>query len=118
MQLYREITEYRAGEGESYIEIRQDGKRCTVIEKIIGRSQRRQDIDANGAAYLIVQRMDGIGRRSQWQTSELGLDREGRDEPHVHPKIQAVFNENKRAIWSPLAAQVVWNMCHPTREAA
>lgn len=117
MQLFKIITRHSPGEGDDYTEIKTVGKRCTVTEKVIGKGGKTNDIDANGAGYLIRRLLDDRNALSQRDLQDLRLGGEA-SEPTIHPQLQKVLDDNPRSVHSPMLATAIWNMTHSISEAA
>lgn len=116
MQLFKIVTRRSPGEGDDYTEIKTHGKRCTVTEKVVGKSAKVYDIDANGAAYLVRQLLDERAKLSQQDLFTLRLDG-GSAEPEIHPTLAGIMQDHPRSSHSPVMARWVWGQCHPLEVA-
>lgn len=117
MQLFKIIKRHSPGEGDDYIEVKTSGKRCVVVEKVVGSRGKTYDTDANGAGYLIRRLLDERQKMTQQELFDLRIDGPA-SEPDIHATLKRVMEDNPRAVHSPMLAQTIWAMTHGTSEAA
>lgn len=116
MQLFKIVTRHSPGEGDDYTSIRTVGKRCEVVEKVIGKGAKTHDTDANGAGYLIRRLLDERAKMTQRELGDLRLHGAWAD-AEVHPALQKIMDDNARSVHSPMLAKAIWDMTH-SKEAA